>query len=53
MPITEITPDALDAAAAPARAGDRLIFMLNLLCYNDRAGYTDRDGFVPCSGREV
>ncbi len=53
MPITDTTPDALDAAAAPVRAGDRPIFMLNLLRYNARACYIDRDGFAPCSGREV
>ena len=53
MPIIEMTPDALDTAAAAARAGDQSIFMLNLLRYHDRADYADAAGFAPCSGREA
>ena len=54
MPTTEMTPDALDtAAAAAAGAGDQPIFMLNLLRYNDRADYADGAGFPSCSGREA
>ena len=53
MPTPQITPDALDAAAAVAGSADQPIFMLNLLRYNDRAAYPDDAGFAPCSGREA
>lgn len=53
MPTTNMTPDALDAAAAVAGSTDQPIFMLNLLRYNDRAAYPDGTGSAPCSGREA
>ena len=53
MPTTEMTPDALDAAAAAAGSGDQPIFMLNLLCYSDHADYAAGASFAPCSGREA
>ena len=54
MATTEMTPDALDSAAAAAGgAGDQPIFLLNLLRYNERADYADDAGFAPCSGREA
>ena len=52
MPTTEMTPDALQAAASAGATG-RPIFMLNLLRYNERATYGDDAGFEPCSGREA
>lgn len=51
MPITEMTKDALDAAAAASPA-DQPIFMVNLLRYNAQAIYAD-DAAAPCSGREA
>lgn len=53
MPTTNMTPDALDVAAAVAGSTDQPIYMLNLLRYNDRAAYPDETGFAPCSGREA
>ena len=52
MPTTEMTPDALRAAAAVGATGQP-VFMLNLLRYNERATYGDNSGFEPCSGRDA
>lgn len=52
MPTTEMTPDALQAAAA-AGSNDQPIFMVNLLRYNKRANYGAGADFAPCSGREA
>lgn len=52
MPTTEMTPEALETAAAAGRTG-KPIFMVNLLRYNEQADYAGRAGFAPCSGREA
>lgn len=53
MPATEMTPAALEVAAAAASTNDQPIFMLNLLRYNDQTTYAAGSGFAPCSGREA
>lgn len=51
MPTTEMTPEAIEIAAAAGLSG-KPIFMVNLLRYNERADYRDAT-FPPCSGREA
>lgn len=51
MRTTEMTKDALDAAAAASPA-DQPIFMVNLLRFNAQAIYTG-NAKTPCSGREA
>lgn len=52
MPTTDLTADALEAAAAVVPAG-QAIFMANLLRYNEHANYGADQDFPPCSGREA
>lgn len=53
MPTTDITPDALDTAAAAGASTGQPIFMVNLLRYNEQANYGDDADSAPCSGREA
>ena len=51
MATTDMTPDAMTAAAAKVPA-NQAILMVNLLRYKEKATY-DAGSFPPCSGKEA
>jgi hypothetical protein len=52
MPVIEIKPEDI-AIAAGAIAEDTPVYMVNLLCYQERAEYAGGSELPPCSGREA